>query len=74
MYGSVVEGGGRGVESGLYLQGRVCSMLPAMLGGDLDVATRVETRILRPDPVRVRVAVTVRIRASVLRNESRGGI
>ena len=40
MYCSVAEGGGRGVASGLQLEGRVCSILMVMLGGDLDVATR----------------------------------
>ena len=34
-----VEGGGRGAVCGLWLEGRVCSMLTVMLGGDLDVAT-----------------------------------
>ena len=47
------EGGGRGVVSGLRLEGRVCSMLTVMLGGDLDVR------------VRVRVTVWVRVRARV---------
>ena len=37
--GSVAEGGGRGATSGLWLEGRLCSMLTVMLGGDLDVAT-----------------------------------
>ena len=40
MYSSVAEGGGRGPSSGMRLEGRVCSMLTVMLGGDLDVATR----------------------------------
>ena len=35
----VAEGGGKGVTSGLWLEGRLCSMLTVMLGGDLDVAT-----------------------------------
>ena len=43
MYGSVAEGGGRGAESELWLEGRVCSMLTVMLGGDLDVTVRVIT-------------------------------
>ena len=34
MYSSVAEGGGRGASSGLRLEGRVCSMLTVMLGGD----------------------------------------
>ena len=43
MYGSIAEGGGIaiGAALGLWLEGRVCSMLKVMLGGDLDVATRV---------------------------------
>ena len=40
MYGSVAEGGGRGAVSRLRLEGRVCSMLTVMLGGDLDVTTQ----------------------------------
>jgi len=32
VYGSVAQGGGRGVASGLRLEGRVCSMLTLMLG------------------------------------------
>ena len=39
MHGSVAEGAGTGVASGLQLEGRVCSMLTVMLGGDLDAAT-----------------------------------
>ena len=39
MYSSVAEGAGRGVASGLRLEGRVCSMLTVMLGGELDAAT-----------------------------------
>ena len=38
---SVAEGGGRGSASGVRLEGRVCSMIMVMLGGDLDVATQV---------------------------------
>ena len=38
---SVAEGGGTGAVSGLWLERRLCSMLTVMLGGDLDVATRV---------------------------------
>ena len=30
-----------GVASGLWLEGKKCSMLTVMLGGNLDVATRV---------------------------------
>ena len=45
MYGSVAEGGGRGVSSGLWLEGSVCSMLTVMPVGDLDVATRVKPLI-----------------------------
>ena len=41
MYSSDAEVGGRGAASGLQLEGRVCSMLTVMLGGDLDIATRV---------------------------------
>ena len=58
MYGSVAERGGRGLASGLRLEGRVCCMLTVMLGGDLDIATR------------VRVTVTVSYR--FLRNVSSG--
>ena len=39
MYGRVAAGGGRGAASGLWLEGRLCSMLTVMLGGDLDIAT-----------------------------------
>ena len=53
MYGSVAEGEGRGLANELRLEGRVCSMLTVMLGGDLDVR------------VRVRVTVWVRVRARV---------
>ena len=35
MYGSVEEGGGRGAASGLWLEGRLSSMLTVMLGEDL---------------------------------------
>ena len=38
---AVLWKGGRGAASGLWLEGRVCSMLKVMLGGDLDVPTRV---------------------------------
>ena len=41
VYSSVAEGAGRGAASGLQLEGRVCSTLILLLGGDLDVATRV---------------------------------
>ena len=41
VYGSVARGGSRGAASGLWLEGRVCSMLTVMLGADLDVATQV---------------------------------
>ena len=40
MYVSVAEGGGREAESGLRLEGMVCSMLLVMLGGDLDIGVR----------------------------------
>ena len=40
VYGSVAEGGSREAVSGLWLEGRLCSMLKVMLGGDLDVTTR----------------------------------
>ena len=53
MHGSVAEGGGRVAASGLRLEGRLRSMLTVMLGGDLDVATRVQTWILRPRPLRL---------------------
>ena len=39
LYGSVAERGSRGFASGLWLEGRLCSMLTVMLGEDLDVAT-----------------------------------
>ena len=39
LYSSIAEGGGRGSASGLWLEGRLCSMLTVMLGGNLDVAT-----------------------------------
>ena len=35
LYGSVAEGGGRVSASRLWLEGRLCSMLTVMLGGDL---------------------------------------
>ena len=35
MYGSVAQGGGRGLASGLWLEGTLCSMLTVMLGGDI---------------------------------------
>ena len=54
MYSSIVEGGGRGLASGLRLERMVCSMLTVMLGGVLDVATRVETWILRLRPTGMR--------------------
>ena len=41
VYSNIAEEGGRGSASGLWLEGRLCSMLTVMLGGDLDVATRV---------------------------------
>ena len=41
VFGSIAEGGRRGVASGLRLEGRVCSMLTVMLGGVLDVVTQV---------------------------------
>ena len=41
MYGSVAEAETRGVASGLRLEGRACSMLRVMLGGDFDIATLV---------------------------------
>ena len=41
MYGSVAEGEGRGAASGLWLEGRLCSMLIVMLAGDLDSWTPV---------------------------------
>ena len=64
MYSSVVEGGG---ASGLWLEGRVRSMLTVMLGGDLDFATRVQAWILTPRhiDVKARVRVRVRVRATV---------
>ena len=40
--------------AGLWLEGRLCSMLTVMLGEDLDVATWVQTWILRPRPTGVR--------------------
>ena len=39
LYGSVAEGGGRGSASGLWLEGKLCSILAVMLGRDFDVAT-----------------------------------
>ena len=45
MYGSVAEGVGRGSTSGLWLEGRLRSMLTVMLGGDLDAATLVRTLV-----------------------------
>ena len=39
LYGSIAEGGGSGSASGLWLEGRLRSMLTVMLGGDMDVAT-----------------------------------
>ena len=42
VYGSVAEGGGTGLASGLRLEGRVCSMLTVMLGG---VRVRVRVRV-----------------------------
>ena len=41
VYGSVAEEGGSEAVCGLWLEGRLCSMLTVMLGGDLDDATRV---------------------------------
>ena len=41
MISSIAEGGGRRTASGLWLEGKVCSKLTVMLGGDLDVVTRV---------------------------------
>ena len=49
VYGSVAEGGGRGVGSELRLQGRVCSMLMVMLGGDLDIRVGVRVRVMFVD-------------------------
>ena len=40
VYSNVAEGGGRKATSGLWLEGRLCSMLSVMLDGDLDVVTR----------------------------------
>ena len=37
LYDSVEEGGGRGSASGLWLEGRLSSMLTVLLGGDLDL-------------------------------------
>ena len=45
VYDSVEEGGGRGMASGRRLEGRLCSMLTVMLGGDLDVATWLGLRL-----------------------------
>ena len=56
MYSSVAEGGSRAVVSRLRLEGD-CSMLTMMLGGILDVATRVETRGGRYIWVRVRIGL-----------------
>ena len=42
LYGSVVEGGGGGSASGLWLEGRLCIMLTVMLGG-----VRVRVRVRR---------------------------
>ena len=61
MYGSVAEGGGRGVASGLRLKGRVCSMLTVMLGG-FRLRVRVRCFVVR---VMVMVRVKVRVRAMV---------
>ena len=61
VYGSVAEGGGKGSVSGLWLEGRLCSMLTVMLGGDLDVATRVYTWNLRPRPTDVCSCQTVTV-------------
>ena len=47
MFGSIAEGGGKGSASGLWLEGRLCRMLTAMLGGDLDVRVRVRDRVGR---------------------------
>ena len=41
MYGSVAEGGGSGSASGIWLEGRLCSMLPVMLGVRVRVRARV---------------------------------
>ena len=43
-----------GLACGLRLEWRVCIMLTVMLGGTLDVTTRVQTRILRLRPTNVR--------------------
>ena len=32
MYGSIAEGGGRGAASGLWLEGKLCSMLTVRVG------------------------------------------
>ena len=69
MYGSVADGGGRGAESELWLEGRACSMLTVMLGGDLDVVwVRVGVRNrVGVRRVGVRVEVTVRVSVSMVR-------
>ena len=48
VYSSVAEGCGRGVASGLRLEGRLCSMLSVMLGGDFVIlVVRVRIRVGR---------------------------
>ena len=54
MHGSVAEGGGRGAVPGMWLEGRLCSILTVMPGGDVMVMVRVR--------VRVRVVVTIKVR------------
>ena len=58
LYGSVAGTGGRGSASGLWMEGRLCSMLTVMLDGDLDVATWVQTWILRRRPASVRTLLS----------------
>ena len=58
LYGSIAEGVGRGSASGLWLGGRLCSMLIVMLGGDLDLATWAQTWIHRPRPTSVRILLS----------------
>ena len=41
VYSRVAKGGGRRAASGLWLEGRLCSMLTVMLGGDLEEGVRV---------------------------------
>ena len=37
----VAEGGGRGITSRLWLERRLYNMLTVMLGGDLDIGSRI---------------------------------